>query len=143
MPQVRVSSNARDLSRRLHTAASDIPEELAAAARRAMGPPRDKLRGSALRTLPRRGGLNREVAFNTKFRTYRIPNGARIVAQSRYDIVAMNYGSTIHPLFGNKEHWYREDIREGWWDRVISQVEPAARREMEQALENIKQKIEG
>lgn len=143
MPQVRISSNFKDLSRRLHTAARDLPQELANAAGKTMRTLPTKLKGSALSTLPHRGGLNRTVAFNTTFKVHRIPSGARIVGQSAYDIAALDHGQTIHPLFGDQRHWYREAVKPGWWSRVVDGLEPTARQDMEQALENVKQKIEG
>jgi len=140
--ETRGAAQLRQLSRRMHTAAQDLPAEIAAAARRAMGPLPSKLKGSALSVLPAKGGLNRDVAFRGTFRVYRIPSGARLVAQHEYDIVGMNYGVVYHPLFGDMGHWYRQVIAEGWWDRVIDNVEPAARQEMDKALTNTRRKIE-
>ena len=143
MPQVSVTSNFKDLSRRLNTAARDIPQELASAAEKTIKKLPTKLKGSALSTLPRHGGLNRTVAFKTRFSVHRIPSGARVVGQMAYDIEGLDAGHAIHPLFGNPSHWYRETVRPGWWSHVVDAVEPDAKKDMTQALENIKQKIEG
>lgn len=141
--QVTTKSNLRELSRRLHIAVADIPKELSGAAERVTRRLPVKLKGSALSTLPHRGGLNRNVAFNARFRIQRVPNGSRVVAQHEYDLEALDRGRTTHPLFGDKRHWYRESVDAGWWSKVITGLEPQARREMEQALENIKREIEG
>lgn len=141
--QVSVNSDLRGLSRRLHTAVADIPQELADAAWRAMRQLPSKLKGSALSTLPRRGGLNRDVAFKTDFKVHRIPSGSRVVGQHKYDLEGLDHGTTVHPLFGDRRHWYRESVDPGWWSKVVDGLGPQARREMEKALENVKRKIEG
>lgn len=142
MPSVSVSSNTAAVSRRLHTAAADVPRALNSAAQRALQGLPDRLRGSALATLPRRGGLNTAVA-RSRFSIHRLPNGARIVAQNEYDIVGLNHGTAVHPLYGDTRHWYRESVKPGWWDKVLDTVEPAARREMEQGLATIAREAGG
>lgn len=143
MPSVQARSNLAGVSTRLHTAAADVPRQLNAAASRSLRPLQARLKGSALSTLPRRGGLNRAVAFDLRFSTRPLAHGARLEARSQYDIVHMDVGETVHPLFGNRGHWYRESVNPGWWSTVIDSVEPAARREMDTGLDNVKRKVEG
>lgn len=143
MPQVSVQGNFKDLSRRLERAARDIPQELASAAQKTVKKLPTKLKGSALSTLPHGGGLNRAVAFKTRFTVSRLPSGARVVGESAYDIEGLDRGRAIHPLFGDANHWYREAVKPGWWSRVIDAVGPDATKDMSQALENIKRRVEG
>jgi hypothetical protein len=120
-----------------------VERELRQAARDSMGGLSVKVRQSAIQRLPKRGRLNELVARDTEFNFTTAADGARLAARSAHDIQALDDGHTIHPLFGDKKHWYREEVRPGWWSEPLKTAEPQARKQFEQAMETIKQRIEG
>lgn len=140
MGTVTVRSDLAGLQQRLRAAASTAPAELNAAALRAMTGLPDRLRGSALSVLPRRGGLGALVA-GSRFTTRPLTTGARSTVTSRHDIAAMDRGRLRHPLFGNRGHWYQQAITPGWWTTVVKSQRARAQTEMERALDNIARSI--
>lgn len=143
MASVSAKSNLAGIASRLHSAAADVPRQLNSASIRTVSQLQTKLKGSALSTLPRRGGLNRAVAFDLRFSTRPLGNGARLEARSQYDIVRMDVGETVHPLFGDRRFWYTEAIKPGWWSKVIDSVQPDGQRNFEQALNTIAKEAGG
>ena len=143
MASVSVRSNLTGVSSRLHRAAVDVPRQLNAAASRSLRPIQQKLKGSALSTLPRRGGFNRAVAFDLRFSTQQLARGARLTASSQYDLQALDEGQTVHPLFGNRGHWYHESVNPEWFSKVVDTAAPEATREFEQGLETIAREAGG
>jgi hypothetical protein len=137
MASVQIRSNLRSGAARLHSASALVPRELNAAAMRTLRPLQTKLKGSALRTLPRRGGLNRAVAFDLRFTTRQLATGARLTANSQYNLQGLDEGETVHPLFGNRGHWYSESVTPGWWTRVVDTLDPDVRREFGQGINKI------
>jgi hypothetical protein len=98
-----------------------------------------RLRASAIATLPKRGGLAGEVA-RSRIRTYELTAGASvgvtIRASHRYDIEGMDKGATVHPLFGNKRHWYWQRVRGGWFSDVVDDQKARNHRAIVQAVES-------
>lgn len=122
---------------------AEVERELRQAARDAMGGLAGKVRRSAVDRLPHRGGLGEFVARTTDFSFTTTAEGARLTARSSHDIQALDAGHTVHPLFGDKRHWYPETVRSGWWSDPLKESEPEAQDQFEQAMEKIKQRIEG
>jgi hypothetical protein len=83
------------------------------------------------------------VARTTDFAVVTTGEGARLTATSSHDIDALDHGRDMHPLFGDKRHWYVESVRPGWWSDPLNASEPGVRAQFEQAMENVKQRIEG
>jgi hypothetical protein len=122
---------------------AEVEKDLRQAARDAMGGLSAKVRRSAIDRLPKRGRLNEVVARDTDFSFVTTGDGARLTARSSHDIEALDAGHTVHPLFGDKRHWYPEEVKPGWWSEPLKEAEPDARAQFEQAMETIKQRIEG
>jgi hypothetical protein len=122
---------------------AEVERELRQAARDAIGPVSGRVRRSAVERLPRRGELGTFVARTTDFAVVTTGEGARLTATSSHDIDALDHGRDMHPLFGDKRHWYVESVRPGWWSDPLNASEPGVRAQFEQAMENVKQRIEG
>ena len=122
---------------------AEVEKELRQAARDAMGGLANQVTRSAIDRLPKRGRLNELVARGTDITFTTSGDGARLTARSTHDIQALDDGHTVHPLFGDKRHWYTEQVKPGWWSEPIKAAEPGARAQFEQAMEIIKQRIEG
>lgn len=93
-----------------------------------------KLRMSALSHLPKRGGLGPTVARGMKVRTWPISAGITIKASHRYDIAGMDKGLVVHPLFGNKRHWYAQAVPPGWFQSVVDGQRDDTRRAIERVV---------
>jgi hypothetical protein len=85
-------------------------------------PVRKAIKQSALDSLPQSGGLNRWAAITPQGKTDFRPKyaGIKIRAEKRgHDLKSLNKGRLRHPLFGNRGHWYQQDIAPGFFDRPI------------------------
>ena len=92
-----------------------------------------KLRMSAVSHLPKRGGLAGQVA-RSKIRTRPLAAGISISASHRYDIAGMDKGLVVHPLFGNKRHWYAQAVPPGWFQSVVDGQREETRRAIERVV---------
>lgn len=93
-----------------------------------------RLRASALSHLPKRNGLASEVA-RSRIRVYPTGGAAvRITASHEYQIDGMDKGLVVHPLWGDKSHWYPQRVRAGWFQDVVDQQEPITRAAIEEAV---------
>ena len=134
------------LSRRLNEAATSLAQEVDSAIDRAIDPLPGELRASALSLLPKRGGLNEDVARSTITVTHRSDGASAevaVTASSQDDIDEIDGGTVRHPLFGNKLHWYVESVTPGWWSRPIQAASVRVRPELDRAVATVTRRIEG
>lgn len=94
-----------------------------------------KLRLSAIAHLPKRNGLAGAVA-RSRIRVRPLAAGVGIYASHQYDIAGLDNGLNIHPLFGNKRHWYLQPVRPGWFQSVVDGQRGESRRAVERAVES-------
>ncbi|HWB36975.1 MAG TPA: hypothetical protein VHA75_13225 [Rugosimonospora sp.] len=95
---------------------------------RTLGTPvKTELKTSALAVLPKRGGLAAWVAKSRLTISVRrgthtagisIKQG-RNSAGGRTDLRAIDRGRLRHPMLGDREHWYTQQITPGFWSDVI------------------------
>lgn len=116
----------KDLSKGLRTAAKPLVAET---------------RAEALRRLPQRGGLARQVAKEPQriqVRTGARTAGARLVVGNRRGGArAANRGVIRHPVFGNRKVWVNQRVRPGWFDDPAAASAPRIRRELERTIDEI------
>lgn len=97
------------------------------------------IRASAQR-LPSRNGLADEVA-TSRIRVTTAANGntirALITARHRYYLTGLNEGTNIHPLFGNRRHWYRQAVRPGWFTDPVRSREDNVRAGIVKAVKSV------
>lgn len=93
-----------------------------------VGPVRTELRDSAIKTLPKRGGLNKWVARSrvnalvrrgVKTAGLSIREGRNSSTGKRTDLRRINAGTVRHPLFGDRHHWYLEKVEPGFATKVF------------------------
>lgn len=90
-------------------------------------PIRAELKASAVATLPRRGGLGVWVAksrINVTVRRGADTAGVSITegrnsAGGRSDLRRINAGTTRHPYFGKRSHWYPQRVNAGFATKVF------------------------
>jgi hypothetical protein len=94
------------------------------------------LRRSAVRRLPRRGGLGARVA-RAKLATRRPVSGGTtgvtVTATGMAQLAAMDAGMVTHPVFGNLNNWVTQRITGGWF----SDPAEAIRGETEAAVSGV------
>lgn len=103
------------------------------------------LRASALATLPKRGGLGPAIAagmgVNVRHYTYADRLRVEVEASHQYDLKGLDNGLVIHPLFGNRRHWYAERVRRGWFTRVAEEkalvIREKVHRELDDFADNV------
>ena len=121
-----------------------VEREVESAFRRAARPMAEAARQGALDTLPRGGGLAREIA-RTKFSTTVRISGNNVVAQiigrSRHDLAALDRGRDRHPVFGDRAVWVTQSITPGWFSRSENTAQAIATRAMEAAAQRIARNI--
>jgi hypothetical protein len=102
-------------------------------------------RENARDILPKRGGLNERVAkskFRTKVRAGGRNPGVRITATG-LDARLDTKGRLRHPTFGNRDLWYEQKVKSGWFTDAMERGAPHVRREMLAAMDDIAKKLEG
>ncbi|MBI1757976.1 MAG: hypothetical protein HYR62_01890 [Actinobacteria bacterium] len=121
----------------------DLRRELFRSIQRATKPLKAEVKAEALRVLPNRGGLARMVSrsrLTTKTRTGRSP-GVTIVATGKIDIGSLDRGRLRHPLFGDREHWYQQEVRPHWFTGAIDRDIDHVQAELLAAIDAVARKI--
>jgi hypothetical protein len=129
--------------------ARDLTRELYAGLQRATRPMQAAARESFRRHLPQRGGLNRRAAaarFSTKRgRSQTGDPRIKIVARSGrqpVDLYRIDSGLIRHLVFGRPDSWVLQRITAGTFTRAMLQTSPQARREIEEALDDVAAKLD-
>lgn len=142
----KTSSDFRTLPARLREAAeAGLRREITKAVTRTLRPIETDVRRSAVRTLPRRGGLGAEVSRSRITRSQRSTGDVvtvEISASHRYDIAAMNKGRVNHPLYGNRRHWYSQRVRPRWWSDPTRRSGPRVRAALNDAMTTVARDID-
>lgn len=128
----------------------DLRKELFRSIQRSAGPAKEAARRSASENLPNENGLADEVAasrFSVRTRTGRDPS-VRITGTGRanekgkeHDLNALDRGRIRHPLYGNRGHWYTQQVKPGWFSGAMEGQAPAVREELLKAIDEIKAKL--
>jgi len=87
-----------------------------------------------VKTTVRFGGLRPGVAV-----TVSAPTGG---TKGGRDVRALEQGSLRHPLFGNKNFWYRTRVKPRWAELTMRATRPAIVHEIDAELEAVKRDIE-
>lgn len=143
---IDVNVRAREftaLARRLQREGRELRSELYRGINRATKGLKGDVRESARRRLPRSGGLGRRIAKSkivTRRRMSGYKAGVQIVATSGYDIGAINRGRVRHLTFGHLP-WSNQAVKPGFWTEPLIAGAPEVRRELDQVVDNIAEKL--
>lgn len=103
--------------------APELRKDLLRGLRAAAKPAVKEIKAEARSTLPQRGGLAEWIAKSTiglRTRTSGKSAGLRIEGRkSGHDLDALDRGRLRHPLFGNRRHWFQQDIKPGFFTNPI------------------------
>lgn len=133
----RLSKALKDAGRK------DLQRELSQGIAAALKPLSNELKTSALRVLPRRGGLAARVA-QSQFRLVKhTDRGVRLSATNRnIALRQLDKGTVRHPVFGNRDVWVIQTIDPNWWSGPVEQVGPGVHRNVQVAMNRVARKIE-
>lgn len=96
------------------------------------------IRASA-RRLPASNGLAAEVA-SSRITVSVAANGnsirALVTARHRYNLAGLDKGTNVHPLFGNRRHWYRQAVRPRWFSEPVEARTDDVRRAIQKAVKS-------
>lgn len=133
------------VSKALKGAPKDLRSELTKGITRAVKPLKKAAKDEAKASLPRRGGLGRQVA-RTKLPHRRRASGQaaglRVLAQpgAVKDPRRIDRGRVRHPTFGRRP-WVLQDVKPGWFTRPMTEGSPTVRRELLQVMHDIERRI--
>lgn len=138
-----------ELARSLRQAGdTDLLGEVRDAIQHAAGPIPDAIRGELRPRMPDRYAdvLNADLAIGIRTLTGRYTAGVSVIARGRGAVKRrrlhrLNQGTLAHPLFGNREHWYYQEIPPGFFDDPNEAAAPRVREEIDAALDRVKDKI--
>lgn len=103
----------------------------------------DELRRAVFTHLPRRNGLAAEVA-TAHIDVQRLGDGVRVTADHQYHLPGLDQGMNVHPLFGNRRHWYGQRVRAGWFTDTMERHQHTTTRQfVEQACDRFAADLEG
>jgi len=86
------------------------------------------------------------LRIRTKRSTGKNP-GLRLVGKAKTpegkdrDLASLNRGRLRHPLYGNRKHWYDQQVSPGWWDEPLLESAPQAREEIVKALDDVAKRM--
>lgn len=121
-----------------------LRRELLRGIRAAAAPLKPEIAESALRVLPRRGGLAALVAgsrFGVRTRTGGNAVGVRVVATSRVGVARIDDGSVRHPVFGHRDRWVTEKVTPGWFTGPTLRAEAGIQARVSAAMDDVARQI--
>jgi hypothetical protein len=134
-----------DLGRALKDAGgTELRKELLRGIREGSKPTIRKVKASAERNLPRRGGLAARVArskISTRTRLSGASAGVKIVAKGDMDVEALDAGRLRHPVF-NRGGWAQQSVPQGWFSKPIVDDERHIRSGIQDVMRDVARKIE-
>lgn len=114
-----------------------LKDELYDAIRKANAGIEGEIRRSALSHLPRRNGLAEAVA-QARISVHKaygeLGVGIKVTADHEYDLKGLDHGGNVHPLFGNRRHWYFQHVRAGWFSDAVDGQYLPTRNALERAV---------
>ena len=128
-----------------HAGQTELRKELNRSLRAAAKPLIPKARAEALRRLPSKGGLAKQVSkepMRVQVRTGATTAGVRIVVgRKQGGARAANRGFIRHPVFGNREVWVDQKVPADWFDEPLTKSAPEVRRALEGAMNDIAEQV--
>lgn len=73
----------------------------------------------------------------------RLTASAKTPKGKQRDLVGLNKGRLRHPLYGDRQWWYDQDVKKGFWDEPLLDESDAVREELVKVLDNIARELAG
>jgi hypothetical protein len=131
--------------RALRGAQKHYRRELFRGLNRAAKPLKQAVQESIPDYMPGRGGyaaaLQRSHSPRTQIKTGGRDPGIRIISRTKggvkRSVRKLEAGKLAHPLFGDREHWFTQDIRPGFFTEPMEGEADAVRDEMVDAIQDV------
>lgn len=138
------ASELESIARHLRAAGDgELVRELTAAMRRAVAPVQDEIRQGLKPHLPDRYAetLDADLRLGINVRTSETDPGVSVTGTTRSGkarkLRALDGGTLHHPLWGDREHWYRQQVEPEWFTGPARDATPRVRDEIGRALEDV------
>jgi hypothetical protein len=126
----------------------ELVREVTKAMHDAVDPVQDKIRAGLKPDLPDRyaAALDEDLRLGVNVRTNERDPGVAITGQSRSKarkLRNLDEGRLTHPLFGDREHWYTQElpsVQPGWFSGPAEAAGPRVRAGIEKALADVADK---
>lgn len=59
------------------------------------------------------------------------------------DLISLNKGKLRHPLYGDRDWWYDQEVKKGFWDEPLLDESDAVREELVKVLDGIARELAG
>jgi len=153
MPEVRVEGAEKfaKLAKALReTGDKDLRRELYAGINRAVKPLTVGLRASTSRFLPARYAavLSKSLRVKTRRRAggrnpaiYLVGSAKTEDGKDR-DLSSLNRGRLRHPLYGDRRHWFNQQVSPNWWDDPLLEGADEVREELVKTLDDVARKLD-
>jgi hypothetical protein len=129
----------------------ELVREVTRAMRDAAGTVEEDIRTGLDARLPNRYAdeLNADLRIGTNVRTNERDPGVSITGQAGSfggtghaagrgrKLRSLDAGELHHPLWGDREHWYRQEVQPGWFSGPAGDAAPRVREAIGKALEDV------
>lgn len=139
-----------ELAKRLKGADKAYRKELRIGLNRAVKPLREQVKTDLPQYMPDRYALvmRKALKIKTVIRMSGKTAGVRLTATGKgrhksRDTRNLNRGTLRHPLWGNRDWWYAQKVRRGFWDEPLRAGAPDVRREIVRVITEVNKRIEG
>lgn len=132
--------------------AKELTKELRATGRRLAKVFKDEVTQQAVTILPKEGDLNTWVSKRIKITAQTRIGGSistfRFVTKHKgerglSDLRSLNNGRIRHPLFGNRDRWYLQELSGHFVDRALREMSDTIREEFLQAVDDVARRLQG
>lgn len=141
-----VASEIESIARHLRLAGDgELVRSLQKAMSNAVAPVKDDIRGNLIPALPNpyAATLDADLTLRTSTLTGTSPR-VRVTGTTssakRRRLRRLNSGILEHPLYGNRNHWYRQPVQPGWFTAPAERDAPRVREEILRALDDVASK---
>jgi hypothetical protein len=123
----------------------DLLREVTRAMRDAVVPVQDEIRAGLKPHLPDpyAAALDADLRLGVNVRTNERDPGVAITGQATAKarkLRSLDAGEIHHPLWGDREHWYRQEVQPGWFTGPAEAGGPRVREAIGKALEDVADK---
>lgn len=144
MAGVRGVAGLRALAKRLRVAAGGMPDDIRDGVQWAVKPLDRSVRKQIGRVMP--GGYAHVLGAAWRTQVSATKTGVTVTGYARgraeeRDVVALDRGRLRHPLFGDREWWYGQTVRPGFWSGPVEDTAGKVEQRVSKVLDNIARKI--
>jgi hypothetical protein len=132
------------LESNLLKASLQVGQTIARTVEKELVPLPEMVRDSALKILPRKGGLNRLVADRVVPNQRRQTNSVLVFATGRQGLKGLRFidrGKVRHPVHGNREKWVTQTVPKRFWTRPVGLREDEIKKAVKAALDALTKEI--